>query len=541
MFDIIRDSTFGTLVNHLTGGRVLPYRDQLPNYQIPERYLKSLRDSTVPSSPATRVPSFVEGDVAKKDPEAAHIKLDPYIVDWDGDDDPDNPHNWSSGKRSFVLFSICVLTFSIYIGSAIYTPSIPGIMKDFGVSSVVATLGLSLYVLAYGIGPMVGPVPLQELPSLGRNPVYMITLLIFVLLQIPTALAPNIGSLLVLRFLSGFFASPALATGGASIQDIYAPQYLAYTIGLWAMSAVAGPVTGPIVGGFAAQKEGWRWPLWELLWISGFSFVFLFFLFPETYPDTILLKRARRLRKLTGNPNLRSLSEIKQAQMSPSAVAQEALIRPFQLMMEPAVFSSTSISDVSIFTITIFITTRIHVLFPTHAVWFEAFPLVFVDIYHFKLGVSGLPFIGIIVGAVWMRTGGFPPEERLKLAIVSGFAIPISLFIFGWTSRPSVHWIAPVIGAAIYMPGIYLLFQCVLVYLPMAYPHHAASVYAANDFFRSTLASAFPLIGRAFFHNLGIGPGCSLLAGIALGMIPILYLLMRRGATLRAHSKYATA
>jgi MFS transporter, DHA1 family, multidrug resistance protein len=99
MFDIIRDSTFGTLVNHLTGGRVLPYRDQLPNYQIPERYLKSLRDSAVPSSPATRVPSVVGGDIAKMDPEAAHMKredsivepVDPYIVDWDGDDDPDNP------------------------------------------------------------------------------------------------------------------------------------------------------------------------------------------------------------------------------------------------------------------------------------------------------------------------------------------------------------------------------------------------------------------------------------------------------------------
>ena len=55
---------------------------------------------------------------------------------------------------------------------------------------------------------------------LGRNPVYIITLAIFVLLQIPTALAPNIGSLLVLRFLAGFFASPALATGGATIQDM---------------------------------------------------------------------------------------------------------------------------------------------------------------------------------------------------------------------------------------------------------------------------------------------------------------------------------
>jgi DHA1 family multidrug resistance protein-like MFS transporter len=45
-----------------------------------------------------------------------------------------------------------LLTFSVYIGSAIYTPSIPGIMAEFGVGYTKATLGLSLYVLAYGLG-----------------------------------------------------------------------------------------------------------------------------------------------------------------------------------------------------------------------------------------------------------------------------------------------------------------------------------------------------------------------------------------------------
>lgn len=48
-----------------------------------------------------------------------------------------------------------LLVFSVYIGSAIYTPSIPGVMEDFGVSQTKAVLGLSLYVLAYGMGPMV--------------------------------------------------------------------------------------------------------------------------------------------------------------------------------------------------------------------------------------------------------------------------------------------------------------------------------------------------------------------------------------------------
>ncbi len=55
--------------------------------------------------------------------------------------------NWSPAKRAFVAFSISFLTFSVYIGSAIYTPAIPGLMAEFNVSQTTATLGLTLYVL----------------------------------------------------------------------------------------------------------------------------------------------------------------------------------------------------------------------------------------------------------------------------------------------------------------------------------------------------------------------------------------------------------
>ena len=55
--------------------------------------------------------------------------------------------NWSFGKRAFTTFSISFLTFSVYIGSAIYTPAIPGLMEAFDVSLTKATLGLTLYVL----------------------------------------------------------------------------------------------------------------------------------------------------------------------------------------------------------------------------------------------------------------------------------------------------------------------------------------------------------------------------------------------------------
>jgi DHA1 family multidrug resistance protein-like MFS transporter len=178
--------------------------------------------------------------------------------------------------------------------------------------------------------------PLQELPILGRNPVYMATLFLFVIFQIPIVTATNMSTVLAMRFMTGFFGSPALATGGASMADIFPQSQFAYVLGIWALGAVAGPITGPVIGGFAAQAKDWRWPMMELLWITSFAVVFLSLLLPETYGPTILLRRAERLRKLTGNPELRTAAEREEESKSARSVMYESLVRPFVLAKEPA-------------------------------------------------------------------------------------------------------------------------------------------------------------------------------------------------------------
>ena len=39
------------------------------------------------------------------------------------------------------------------------------------------------------------------------------------------------------------------------------------------------------------------------------------------------------------------------------------------------------------------------------------------------------------------------------------------------------------------------------------------------------IGAAFPLFSSAFFHNLGVGPACSVLGGIAIAMLPIPFVL----------------
>lgn len=264
------------------------------------------------SRPARRRPSDSSGTLTENDTqtnEASRVKVDAEkgkdvtIISWFSDDDPENPQNWSQKKKHFVAFEICFLTVAIYIGSAIYSAGEQFIEEEFGVSAVAATLGLTLFVAGYGLGPMIWS-PLSEIPQIGRNPIYMTTLFIFVMFQIPTALAQNFGMLLAFRFLTGFFGSPVLATGGASLADIYAPRKRAYAMAIWGIAAICGPVLGPVVGGWAAMFKGWTWTIWELMWLSGVAWVFLMFFFPETSANNLLVRRTKRLRKLTGNEKL---------------------------------------------------------------------------------------------------------------------------------------------------------------------------------------------------------------------------------------------
>lgn len=80
----------------------------------------------------------------------------PYkLIGWTGSDDPEKPMNWSTGAKFMVMLGVMILNFSFYAAAAIFTPSIPGIEEGFRVGAADGTLGLSLFVIAYGIGPLI--------------------------------------------------------------------------------------------------------------------------------------------------------------------------------------------------------------------------------------------------------------------------------------------------------------------------------------------------------------------------------------------------
>lgn len=304
----------------------------------------------------------------------------------------------------------------------------------------------------------------------------------------------------------------------------------------------AAPALGPMLSGFAVVAENWRWSLWEILWLAGPVFLLWFFCLPETSASNILLRRSMRLRKLSQNPNISSQSQIDRRGLTASAIIFDALIKPFEIMFKDPAVLFTNVYTALIYGI--------------YYSFFEVFPLVYGPLYGFNIGETGVVFTCIVVGCILamgiyfyylqfmlipdiLQNGLRAQESRLRPALIFVWGPMIGLFLFGWSANQNVHWIVSVIGITIYALTVYIISQCLFVYIPMSYPQYAASLFAGNDLCRSAFAFAAVLFARPMFLKLGIGKGVSLLAGLSVLGIIGMWLLYLYGAKLRARSKFA--
>lgn len=234
-------------------------------------------------------------------------------------------------------------------------------------------------------------------------------------------------------------------------QDIYSLLYLPYAVAMWVSAAFAAPAIGPLLSGFAVYAENWRWSQWEILWMAGPVFLLFFFFLPETQPTTILIRRAARLRKLTGKENIRSQTEIDRKGLTLGALVWDAIIKPLEIMVkDPAImfvnlytaltygiyYSFFEVSCSNPYPVS---------LYPNKT---QVFPLVYPLMYGFNVGETAVVFTCIIVGCLIamviyfsylhfylipdiLTNGMRAQEHRLVPALFACFGPTVGLFIFG--------------------------------------------------------------------------------------------------------------
>ncbi|KAK2827825.1 hypothetical protein FQN49_007306 [Arthroderma sp. PD_2] len=452
--------------------------------------------------------------------------------------DPENPVNWSTKKKLFVLLSGVMNVLNSTLGSSLPSGAIPFIARDFNINSAEQlTLPISLFLLGYVFGPIVCG-PLSE--SYGRKPVVIVGFTAFTLFTLACALAQSWTALLIMRFFVGVAASAPIAVVGGMFADVYdEPRTRGRYMACFMAATCAGPIVGPPITGFISVVS-WRWSFWVGLIFAGLTSP-LVILTPETYAPILLQRRARKLRKETGDDKIVAALDLEKKGIKETLTV--TLTRPIRMIL----FES----------IVLFTCLYLSLVYAIFFMYFQTYPLIFQRMYHMNPGVAGLMYLPIGVGVAaalalfycWdsflhrakLRHASWSSVEeyrRLPLAVVGGPLFVVSLFWLGWTASPDIHWSVPMLSGIPFGAGFLLIFIAMINYLSDAYETYSASAQSAASFARSILGTVLPIAAGRMYAVLGISWGCSLLAFASLAMTAIPFAFIRYGDRIRAGSRF---
>ncbi|OQO14157.1 hypothetical protein B0A48_01033 [Cryoendolithus antarcticus] len=433
-------------------------------------------------------------------------------------EDSANPRQWPRRKKLLNVAVIAAMSVLSPLASSMFTPGIDQIADSLSTSPETVIGCTTGFVIMLGLGPIF-LAPLSE--TFGRRKLYLVCFTVFALLQIPSALAPNIETLIAMRTLSGFFGSVGIANGGGTISDMFEPSSRAGIFGWYLLGPLLGPTLGPLFGGIIVQRLGWRWVFWTLTIVccvnTAAGFVFL----RETYAPVILEMRRDRLQKEQPSPKGYRVEGEDESPLKSRVI--RSLTRPMRILAQPIVLTMSAYQALLFGT--------------TYSIYTNMQP-IYQGEYGFSTEQVGLLYLGPGIGflfAVWFlvpridtvynrltkqNDGKSKPEYRLPLANIGAVFIPISLFWFAWTVQLHTHWTASIASTFFYGIGQVMIMNTCQNYYIDSFEKYAASAIAAGAVFRSILGGVVPLFAPALFDKLGYGWGISVFAFLSLAISP---------------------
>ncbi|KAH9979929.1 major facilitator superfamily domain-containing protein [Lactifluus volemus] len=184
----------------------------------------------------------------------------------------ENPQELSLVRRWLSVICISSASICVTCASSMAAFVEAPVAREFHVGKEVAILGVSLFVLGLGLGPLVAG-PMSEI--YGRKVVYRVSFSLFFLFMFPVAFAPNISVYLVFRFISGYCGAAFLCVAGGSVSDMFSNSEVATPMAVYTICPFLGPELGPILSGFINQHLHWRWTFYILIMWSFLQAVLL--------------------------------------------------------------------------------------------------------------------------------------------------------------------------------------------------------------------------------------------------------------------------
>lgn len=376
-------------------------------------------------------------------------------------------------NRRLMSAILALSTMTVAMASSIFTAAIPSIMELHGISQEVATLGVSLYVLGFATGPIVWA-SFSEIK--GRYLPFVTSLFGFSVFCFATARSGHdLASIFICRYFGGMFGAGPLTLAGAAFSDMYTPKERTGMMTIFSLTVFLGPLLSQPIGGFIVKNQslGWEWTEYLPGILGSAEFVLLLFLQEESYWPVILARKADRLRRETGDWSI--IAKQDTIELDPRAIIQNYLLLPIRMLaLDPIILCMSTFGAFVYGLLYLFLT---------------AYPAVFQDVHHMSDGVSGLPYLGLVIGQFinaivamfiqkyWLvprmikNRGILEPEWVLPIAVPGSLAFSGGLFWFGWSGyKASIPWIVPTASGILSGFGLLAMFLPSISYIVLARP-----------------------------------------------------------------------
>ncbi|KAJ5304475.1 Elongator complex protein 3 [Penicillium atrosanguineum] len=412
-------------------------------------------------------------------------------------------------KKWTILSVIFIVQMSMNFNSGVYSNAVTGLTEEFHISEQAARVGQCVFLVAYAFGCELWA-PWSE--EFGRWPIMQLSLFFVNIWQIPCALAPNYGTIVVCRVLGGLSSAGGSVTLGMTA-DMWEADDQGYAVAFVVLSSVGGSTIGPFFGGIIGQYLSWHWVFWVQLIFGAATQILHFFFVPETRATILVDREAKRRRK--AGDEVYGPNELKTPDStSPTFSASGAVPSKF--------FGQWNMSTLAV------------------GMTFGSILLGYIIAYFI--------FLPDIHRQISLRrkegTASRLAERRLLLLLFIAPLEPIGLLGFAWTSMgPPIPWIAPLIFACLIAMANYAIYMATIDYMVAAYGPYSASATGGNGFARDFLAGIATMYSTPMYQNMGskyhLQWASTLLGCVGfLVLIPI-YVFYWKGPEIRKKSKFA--
>ncbi|KAJ5894594.1 major facilitator superfamily domain-containing protein [Penicillium taxi] len=430
------------------------------------------------------------------------------------------PMEWPFIRKLTIITFVSFTAFNDCIASTISTPNTPQIIDDFNISNAsLMSLLISIHIVGLSTGPLI-VAPLSEV--YGRTPLTHASNFLFVLASVLCAASKTFPTLLFARVLIGLAGSVPITLAPGYIADLVPLENRGKWMTLWSTGYLLGNTIGPVFGGYIGLWKGWRFVFWVEAVISALTALIGLVVMRETF-----------LPVLAGQDPKGKCIESNHKQKNP---LRDGLVRSVKIALHSPVLLLVTLFTSAAFVSLYFLITTI--------------PSLFHDQYGFNEGETGLAFIGFNIGFAageyilgplsdWYKNkrtrerGTSRPEDRLALLMPINIIMALGYLTYGWSIQGNMHWVLPVIGTGITAFAIIGVILSAQLYIMDAFGIFAASASSVNIVVRSALATSLPLAAPVMYERLGSGWGNSVLAFVALALVPLSLFLTRHGERFR--------